>query len=104
MYVVRFSYDVLPTHRDTAIFLIRREVEAARTRGLTARLLVPLTRGRGDPALEYEVELPGIEMLDEYRSTAIGSAEGTRGWIREFSAVMTQPPAVNIFRPDEATR
>ena len=45
MYLARFSYDVLPANRQRAMDLIRREVEAARGRGLNARLLVPLTRG-----------------------------------------------------------
>lgn len=57
MSVVRFADDVLPVDRDRAVALIRREVEAARRRGLTARLLVSLTRGRGEPALEDGVEL-----------------------------------------------
>ena len=44
MYIARFSYDVLPVNRDRAMEFIRREVEAARTGGLNARLLVPFTR------------------------------------------------------------
>ncbi len=44
----RFSYDVRgPTDRETALKFIRREVAAAQERGLTARLLVPLTRPQG---------------------------------------------------------
>ncbi len=55
MYLARFSYDVPPADRQRALDLIRREVEAARREGRTARLLVPLTRGQGGAALELEV-------------------------------------------------
>jgi hypothetical protein len=54
MYLVRFSYDLLPANREKAVALIRREVDAAKARGLKARLLVPLTRGRG----AQEIRLP----------------------------------------------
>ncbi len=101
MYLMRFSYDLLPANREKAVALIRREVEAAKARGLKARLLIPLTRGRGEAALQYEVELPSLNMLDEYRTTAIGSAEETQRWMREFSELLTQPPAVEILRLDE---
>lgn len=103
MYLVRFSYDLLPTNREKAVALIRREVDAAKARGLKARLLVPLTRGRGEAALEYEVELPSLDGLDEYRTTAIGSREETQRWMREFSELLTQPPAVEILRLDEGS-
>jgi hypothetical protein len=46
MYIARFSYDVLPVNRERAMEFIRNEVEAARSSGLSARLLVPFTRGR----------------------------------------------------------
>ena len=62
MYLMRFSYDLLPANREKAVALIRREVEAAKARGLRARLLIPLTRGRGEAALQYEVELPSLNM------------------------------------------
>ena len=38
MYLVRFSYDVLPSNREKALELVRREVEAANGRGMKARL------------------------------------------------------------------
>lgn len=101
MYLVRFAYDVLPVNRDAAVELIRLEVAAAKRRGFSARLLVPLTRGRGEPALEYEVEIPTLETLDEYRTTAMGSAGKTQDWIRKFSKILTQPPAVTVYRLDE---
>jgi hypothetical protein len=50
MYLARFSYDVLPVDRERAIDFIRNEIEAARSDGLHARLLVPLTRGPGGAA------------------------------------------------------
>ncbi|HEV8340352.1 MAG TPA: hypothetical protein VGR25_11960 [bacterium] len=101
MYLVRFAYDVLPVNRDRAAGLIRQEVVAAKARGLSARLLVPLTRGRGEPALEYEVEIPTLDTLDEYRTTAMGSAKKTQDWMHEFSEFLTQPPAVTVYRLDE---
>jgi hypothetical protein len=59
MYLARFSYDVLPINRQRAIDFIRREVEAARGKGLNSRMLVPLTRGHGGgAALQFAVELP----------------------------------------------
>lgn len=54
MYLMRFAYDLLPANREKAVALIRREVDAAKPRGLRARLLIPLTRGRGDAALQYD--------------------------------------------------
>jgi hypothetical protein len=63
MYLARFSYDVLPVNRQRAIDFIRREAEAARSEGLNARLLVPLTRGQGGVALQFEVELTKLDQL-----------------------------------------
>ncbi len=37
MYLMRFSYDLLPANREKAVALIRRDVEAAKARGLKAR-------------------------------------------------------------------
>ncbi len=61
MYIARFSYAVLPINRQRAIDFIRREVQSAQRNQLNARLLVPLTRGQGDPALQFEVELTNLE-------------------------------------------
>jgi len=44
MYLARFSYEIAPTDRQSALTAIRREAEAARARGLNARILIPLTR------------------------------------------------------------
>jgi hypothetical protein len=71
--------------------LISREVEAAQARGLTARLLVPLTRGQGGASLHYEVELQSLDALDDFRSTGIGSAEHTGDWMHELSGLLTAP-------------
>ena len=54
MYLARFSYDVLPADRDTAIELIRRETQSPSGKALNARLLIPLTRGLGGPALRVD--------------------------------------------------
>src|SRR3954452_18595343 len=63
LYLARFSYDVLPANRQRAIDLIRQEVEAARKEGRTARLLVPLPRGKGGAALRFEVEPASLDRL-----------------------------------------
>ena len=98
MYIVRFSYDFLPAQRQQAIGLIQREVEAARTQGLRARLLVPLTRAPGGASLHYEIELDHLDQFDDFRNSGLGSAEATGDWMRELSAVLTAPPVVEIAR------
>ena len=102
MYIVRFSYDIAPVNRQQAIALIQREVAGARARGLAARLLIPVTRGHGDPSLHYEIELERLDLLDEFRSSGIGSADATNDWMREFSALLVTPPAVEILRVADA--
>jgi len=101
MYLARFSYDVRPVDRQRAIDFIRREVQAARGKGLNARLLVPLTRGHGDgAALQFEVELTDLDQLDQFRNRGVGSAEETGDWMHAFSEVLTTPPCVEILRFD----
>jgi len=102
MYIVRFSYDIAPVNRQQAIALIQREVAGARARGLAARLLIPVTRGHGDPSLHYEIELERLALLDEFRSSGIGSADATNDWMREFSGLLVTPPAVEILRVADA--
>jgi hypothetical protein len=100
MYLARFSYDVLPVDRERAIEFIRREIEAARQGGLQARLLVPLTRGPGGAALQFEVELSSLEQLDRVRHrSAPGESNGE--WMRAFSEILRSPPEVEILRVDE---
>ena len=77
MYLARFSYDVLPANRQRAIDLIRREVEAARRDGRNARLLVPLTRGQGGAALQFEVELGSLDQLEQVRHGGGGARART---------------------------
>ena len=101
MFIARFSYDVLPVNRDQALQLIAREVAGARARGLSARLLIPLTRGQGGSALQYEVEVESLGLLDQFRTSGIGSEAETASWMREFSALLTAPPAVEILRVAE---
>ena len=71
MYLARFSYDVLPVNRQRAMECIRREVQAARGKGLNSRLLVPLTRGEGGAALQFEVELTSLDQLDQFRQSGV---------------------------------
>ena len=102
MYLARFSYDLLPVDRDRALAFIRREVEAARRQGLNARLLVPLTRGEGGAALQFEVELTSLDQLETLRHRGGGGPDGDAGeWMRAFSEVLLSPPGLEILRVDE---
>ena len=99
MYVARFSYDVLPVNRDRAIEFIRRELDAAREKGLSARLLVPLTRGpTGGPALQFEIELTSLDQLEQFRHRGVGSPEQASDWMHAFSEILLSPPSVEILR------
>ena len=98
MYLARFSYDVSPINRQRAMECIRREVQAARGKDLNARLLVPLTRGEGGAALQFEVELTSFDRLDKFRQSGVGSAEETGRWMHEFSQILLCPPEVTLLR------
>ena len=98
MYLARFSYQILPVNRHRALELISREVEAARKNGLEARLLVPLTRGQGAAALQFEVELKKLEDLEQFRQRGVGSKGETGKWMHTFSEILVSPPEVEIFR------
>ena len=99
MYLARFSYDLLPVNRDRAVEFIRREVEAARAGGLNARLLVPLTRGEGGAALQFEVELTSLDQLEWLRQRG-GPGEDAGEWMRAFSEILLSPPTVELLRVD----
>jgi hypothetical protein len=97
---------VIPQEQDDvsgAVFLrVSAGQPAARGNGLNARLLVPLTRGRGDnAALQFEVELTSLDQLDQFRSRGIGSREETGDWMHAFSEVLTAPPCVEILHVDD---
>ena len=98
MFLARFSYDILPVNRHRALEFIQKEVEAARANGLTARLLVPLTRGNDGPALQFEVELTKLEQLEQFRHRGVGSKQDTGSWMHGFSEILTSPPMVEILR------
>ena len=102
MYIARFSYAVLPVNRQRAMELIRREVEAAKAKQLDARLLVPLTRGHGGAALQFEVELQNLDQFDRFRERGIESDEQTHEWMHEFSEILTAPPEVELLRVDDS--
>ena len=101
MYIARFSYDVLPVNRQRAMDFIRKEVEAAAQKNLTARLLVPLTRGHRAVALQFEVELTNLDQLDTFRHKGVGSEKETGNWMHEFSEILVSPPEVEILRVDK---
>ena len=98
MYLARFSYDVLPKDRQRAIDFIMREVEAARGKDLKARLLVPLTRGQGGCALQFELELARLDQLDQFRERGVETHEETGDWMNSFSEILVGPPLVEILR------
>ncbi len=100
MYLARFSYDIQPVNRQIAIDFIRREVEASRAEGLSARLLVPLTRGEGDAALQFEVEVANLEQIEQFRHRGIANQTGS--WMHAFSEILLHPPCVEILRVDES--
>jgi hypothetical protein len=102
MFIARFSYNVLPINRKRAVDFIRREVEAARAKGLRAQLLVPVTRGQNDPALQFEVELTTLDELEHFRHRGVGSDRDTANWIQAFSEILTSPPLVEILKVDES--
>jgi hypothetical protein len=98
MYVARFSYSVMPVNRERALQFIEREVEAARRKALRARLLVPLTRGRGGAALQFEVELATLDQFENFRERGVESPEQTSLWMHEFSEILLRPPEVELLR------
>lgn len=103
MYIARFSYSIKPVDRERALELLAQEVEAARGQGLAARLLVPLTRASGGPALQYELVLPDLEAFEGFREEGMGGEASTRAWLRDLSAILLEPPAVELLRVAVAT-
>ena len=101
MYIARFSYAVLPINRRRAIEFIQREVEAAQRKQLNARLLVPLTRGPGGAALQFEVELPNLDQFEQFRERGIESDQETGKWMHAFSEILLAPPEVELLRVEE---
>lgn len=100
MYLARFSYHLRPVDRERAIGFIRREMEAARRAGLRARLLVPLTRGHGGAALQFEVELTSLDQLEQLRHRG-PPGQDSGDWMHAFSEILLCPPEVAILRMDE---
>jgi len=98
MYLARFSYSVLPVNRQNAINFIQRELEAAKRKGFAARLLIPLTRGPGGAALQFEVELSSLDQFEEFRERGIDSDEETGKWMNAFSEILLSPPEVELLR------
>src|SRR6516162_8153517 len=91
MYIVRFSYAVLPVNRRKAIGYIHREIEAAGRRSLKSRLLVPITRAPGASSLQFEVELKSLNELEDFRRQGIGSMGATDKWMHAFDPTVSPP-------------
>ena len=104
MFLARFSYDILPADREKAVDLISQEVAAARKQGLTARLLVPLTRPPGAAGLQFEVELVRLDQLDILRHQGFGNSEATADWARRMSDILQCPPHVELLKVAEDAR
>ena len=102
MYLARFSYDVLPANRHKAMEFIRRETQAANAKGLKARLLIPITRGEGGAALQFELELTSLDQLDQFRQRGMTSQEETGHWMHAFSEILLAPPRVEFLRLDDS--
>jgi hypothetical protein len=64
-------------------------------------MLVPLTRGAGGPALQFEIELTSLDQLEHFRRHGVGSREETGDWMQAFSEILVSPPEVAILRTDE---
>ncbi|HEY8448095.1 MAG TPA: hypothetical protein VIL01_13400 [Thermomicrobiales bacterium] len=98
MYLARFSYSFKPIDRERAMALLAREVAAARQQGMEARLLVPLTRPAGGPALQYELVMNSLDDFEAFRERGVGGEDGTRAWLRDLSSLLVEPPAVELLR------
>jgi hypothetical protein len=83
---------------------MEQELESARKQGLEARILIPLTRSHGGPALQFEVTLKSLDQLDKFRHGGSGSHDDTSSWMQAFSEILTAPPAVEILRVQEPQR
>ena len=101
MYIARFSYDVAPVNRERAIEFIQRELEAAARKKMKARLLVPLTRGQGGPALQFEVELSSLDQFEEFRERGLETPKDTGDWMHKFSEILLSPPQVELLRVEQ---
>jgi hypothetical protein len=101
MYIARFSYSVLPVNRQKAVEFIEQELEAAQRMQLNARLLVPLTRGHGAPALQFELDLQTLDQFKEFRDRGVNSKDQTGAWMRAFSEILMAPPEVELLRVHE---
>ena len=69
-----------------------------------ARLLVPLTRPPGGPALQYELVLPNLDTFEAFREEGVGGEDSTRAWLRDLSTILLEPPAVELLRIDASKR
>jgi hypothetical protein len=75
--------------------------ESARRDGRNGRLLVPLTRGQGGAALQFEVDLDSLDQLERVRHSGGDPGEDAANLMRAFSEILLAPPEVEILRVDD---
>ena len=61
---------------------------------------LPLTRGQGGAALQFEVELGSLDQLERIRH-GDGSGVDIGCLMQAFSEILVSPPGVEILRVDE---
>jgi hypothetical protein len=62
---------------------------------------VPLTRGQGGAALQFEVELGSLDQLEQVRHGGDDPGEDVASLMQAFSEILLAPPGVEILRVDE---
>ena len=63
---------------------------------------MPLTRGQGGAALQFEVELGSLDQLERVRHGGGGDpGEDVGSLMQAFSEILVSPPGVELLRVDE---
>jgi hypothetical protein len=67
-------------------------------------MLVPLTRPQGGPALQYELVSEDLNAFATFREQGVGGEASTRAWLRDLSAILLEPPAVELLRVADSSQ